>query len=262
MAPERAARARRDSAEASPEPGAPRLVAAIEQFLDALGLPPEVRRSAHLEETPRRVADAWRDDLLDGYRIDPAEVLAEAMPASGRDLVALTGIDYHSMCPHHLLPSRGVAHVAYVPGERVVGFGQLARLVDCFAHRLVLEEDLARSVADALVSHLGARGAACALDAEQTCLTVRGERRRHARAHAQAFAGSMARDRALQRRFLAAIADAKGSAPARAAEKALTPARGRGKPAAAGGRAAGARAGRRPAAAPEPRAARGGRRRR
>jgi GTP cyclohydrolase I len=196
-----------------------RLAAAVEQFLDALELPADVRAGADLADTPRRVAEAWREELLDGYRLDPASVLDDSMPASGRDLVALTGIDYHSMCPHHLLPSRGVAHVAYVPGERVVGFGQLARLVDCFAHRLVLEEDLARSVADALVAHLGARGAACALDAEHTCLTVRGERRRHARAHAQAFAGAMAGDRALQRQFLAAIAQeraGRGEAPARA----------------------------------------------
>jgi GTP cyclohydrolase I len=224
MPAERVARARRESSE--PPPPDSRIVAAIEQFLDALGLPGEVRRGADLAETPRRVAYAWRDDLLDGYRMSPAAVLEESMPATGRGLVALTGIDYHSMCPHHLLPSRGVAHVAYIPGERVAGFGQLARLVDCFAHRLVLEEDLARSVADALVEHLGARGAACALDAEQTCLTVRGARRRQARAHAQAFAGSMARDRALQRQFLAAIAQecaketgGRKAAPARRKDK-------------------------------------------
>jgi len=215
MAPERAARAARS--DAGPDPDDSRLAAAIEHFLDALGLPPDVRRSEHLVGTGRRVAEAWRDDLLDGYRSDPAVLLGDSMPASGRDLVALTGIDYHSMCPHHLLPSRGVAHVAYVPGQRVVGFGQLARLVDCFAHRLILEEDLARSVADALVLHLGARGAACVLDAEQTCLTVRGERRRHARAHAQAFAGAMARDGALQRRFLSAIAKGRAGAAARRA---------------------------------------------
>ena len=116
------------------------------------------------------------------------------MPSSGRGLVAVTGIDFHSVCPHHLLPSRGLAHVAYVPGGRVVGFGQLARLVDALAHRLVLEEDLARQVAEALMVHAGARGAACVLEAEQMCLSVRGERRPRARAHAQYFAGSHGRD--------------------------------------------------------------------
>jgi GTP cyclohydrolase IA len=175
-------------------------------FLDALGLPPGVRRDADLDKTPERVAEAWANDLLDGYRHDPAKILGEAMPSSGRGLVAVTGIDYHSVCPHHLLPSRGLAHVAYVPGGRVVGFGQLARLVDALAHRLVLEEDLARQVAEALMVHAGARGAACVLEAEQMCLSVRGERRPQARAHAQFFAGVMAEDGALARRFLAAVA--------------------------------------------------------
>jgi GTP cyclohydrolase I len=175
---------------------------AVSRLVDAV-VPAPGRGAADLAATPARVAEAWLEDLVDGYRVDPAEVLADAMPSRGRDLVAVTGIDFHSMCPHHLLPSRGVAHVAYVPGGRVVGFGQLARLVDCFAHRLVLEEDLARQIAEALVGQLGARGAACVLDAEQTCLTIRGERRRDARAHAQCFLGVLASDARLQARFLA-----------------------------------------------------------
>jgi GTP cyclohydrolase I len=129
--------------------------------------------------------------------------------------VAVTGIDFHSICPHHLLPSRGLAHVAYVPGGRVVGFGQLARLVDALAHRLVLEEDLARQVAEALMVHAGARGAACILEAEQMCLSVRGERRPRARAHAQFFAGVMAGDGPLARRFLATVARGTTARPPR-----------------------------------------------
>jgi GTP cyclohydrolase I len=188
---------------------------AISRFLDAL-VPAAARRHPDLDGTPARVAAAWADDLLDGYRQDPGAILSEAMPARGGDLVAVTGIDFHSMCPHHLLPSRGVAHVAYVPGRKVVGFGQIARLVDCFAHRLVLEEDLARHVAEALVRHLGARGAACVLDAEQSCLSVRGERRPRARAHAQCFLGVFRRDEGLQRRFMALVekgGDAQGARP-------------------------------------------------
>ncbi len=183
------------------------MAAAVDRLLRALPLPDGERRRPDLDlaGTPDRVATAWLDDLLDGYRADPARILGESMEAVGRDLVAVTGIDYHSMCPHHLLPSRGVAHVAYVPGKRVVGFGQIARLVDCFAHRLILEEDLARRIAEALVRHLGARGAAVLLDAEQACLTVRGERRPRARAHAQSFVGLLARDRQLQDRFLRAV---------------------------------------------------------
>jgi GTP cyclohydrolase I len=191
------------------------LAAAVDAFLDALALPPAVRRAGELAGTPRRVAEAWTEDLLDGYRQDPRAILADAMPAPSRGLVAVTGIDYHSMCPHHLLPSRGVAHVAYLPGAKVVGFGQIARLVDCFAHRLVLEEDLARQVAEALVAGTGARGAACVLDAEQFCLSIRGERRREARAHAECFLGALADDRH-QDRFLTMI-DRRASAPPPAA---------------------------------------------
>jgi GTP cyclohydrolase I len=173
----------------------------VGHFLDSLGLPPEVRRSDELEGTPRRVAEAWLRDLVDGYRQDPAEILEGAIASPSRDLVAVTGIEFHSVCPHHLLPSRGIAHVAYVPGGRVVGFGQIVRLVDALAHRLVLQEDLARAVADALVRHLGARGAGCVLDAEQLCMTVRGGRRARARAYVEAFAGALAREGAARRSF-------------------------------------------------------------
>ena len=188
--------------------------AAVARFLAEV-VPAKELRKADVKGTPRRVAEAFRDDLLDGYRRDPAEILGQAMEVPGRDLVALAGIDFHAVCPHHLLPYRGRACVAYVPGGRVVGFGVLARLVDCFAHRLVIQEVLARQVADALVEHLGARGAACVLDAEQMCLTVRGERRREARAHAQAFAGSMARSAAWQRRVLGIASGQPAPAPGR-----------------------------------------------
>ncbi len=208
-------------------PLAPRApaAAAVDRFLDALGLPEAVRRSADLAATPERVAEAWFEDLVDGYRVDPREVLAEGVPSAARGLVAVTGIEYHSVCPHHLLPSRGVAHVGYLPGGRLAGFGQIVRLVDALAHRLVLQEDLAQQIADALVEHLGARGAGCVLEAEHLCLTVRGERRSGARVHAEAYAGELARQGAERRRFLGAFATTGGS-PSRPRAGARTRARG------------------------------------
>jgi GTP cyclohydrolase I len=196
-------------------PSPARAEEAVARFLDALALPPEVRGAADLADTPRRVAEAWLGDLADGYGREPADLLAGGLPSAGRDLVAVTGIDYHSVCPHHLLPSRGVAHVAYVPGPKVVGFGQSVKLVDALAHRLVLEEDLARQIAEALVRHVGARGAACVLEAEQLCMTVRGEKRSRARAHAEAWVGVLARDGAPRRRFEAMLR--RGAAPPRRA---------------------------------------------
>lgn len=203
---------------------------AVDRFLDALGLPEAVRRSAELAGTPERVAQAWLEDLVDGYQVDPGQVLAESGPGSSRDLVAVTGIEFHSICPHHLLPSRGVAHVGYLPGGKLAGFGQLVRLVDALAHRLVLQEELARQVVQALMEHLGARGAACVLDAEHLCLTVRGARRGGTRAYAEAYAGALDRDGAARRRFLAAIERAGGgTAASRGTPRARARARSRGK---------------------------------
>jgi GTP cyclohydrolase I len=213
--PDSPARARRRAPRGAGDPA--RAADAVAEFLAALPLPDEVRAGLGLDGTPARVAAAWLEDLVDGYGREPAEILEGAIPSASRDLVAVTGIDFHSVCPHHLLPSRGVAHVAYLPGGQVVGFGQIVKLVDCLAHRLVLQEDLALQITEALVEHLGARGAACLLDAEQLCLTVRGERRARARAHAEAFAGALARDGAARRRFLALAAAARPDGARRAA---------------------------------------------
>lgn len=144
----------------------------------------------HLAGTPARAAAAWADEFIDGYRVSPAEALGELSPAPADvGLVAVTHLDFTGVCPHHLLPWRGVAHLAYLPGEHLAGFGRLASLVDCLAHRLVLQEDLARNLAQAMVEVLGARGAGVVLDAEQSCMTLRGERRAGSRAWVQATSG-------------------------------------------------------------------------
>ena len=162
---------------------------AVADFLAAMRLD---LRDPNLKQTPARVTDAWIGEFLDGYVQDPAEVLGERFPVSGEgqeELVVVTNLSFRSMCPHHLLPWSGRAHVAYVPGREVVGFGRLSKLVDVFAHRLVLQEELARQVCDALMTHLGSQGAACILEAEQMCLRLRGGHQREAVTHAEAYAG-------------------------------------------------------------------------
>lgn len=170
----------------------PGLEAAFAAFLAAAGVDttdPEVAG------TPARAAAAWADELLDGYRTTPGEALGEPSPAPpGAGLVAVTHLDFTGVCPHHLLPWRGLAHVAYLPGAKLVGFGRLAALVDCLAHRLVLQEVLAHDVVQALVDELGVRGAGVILEAEQSCMTLRGERRARSRAWTQAVAGDFGSD--------------------------------------------------------------------
>jgi GTP cyclohydrolase I len=183
------------------------MAAAVAAFLDAAGL---VRAGdPNLAETPLRVAEAWAGEFLDGYRTTPEQALGETFPAprggGGSELVVVTDLRFRSMCPHHLLPVSGRAHVAYVPAGRVVGFGRLASLVDCFAHRLILQEDLAREVASALARVLGSPATACILEAEQACLRLRGDEQVDAVTHSEAYEGRLRGDGPLRRELWARL---------------------------------------------------------
>ena len=144
-----------------------------------------------LADTGRLVAEAWCDDLLVGYEEDPASLLAEgALPTTSRDAVLVRAIDAGMMCPHHLLPSFGVADVLYLPGGKVVGFGAVARLVRAHTRRLVLQEEAGRRIADTLVDALGARGALVRLHMTHTCFAIRGDAQPAARVETLALAGT------------------------------------------------------------------------
>lgn len=178
---------------------------AVKDFLSAAGLD---LSDPNLAQTPERVTEAWADEFLDGYGGSAADVLGERFPVSKkgqRELVVVTGLRFRSMCPHHLLPYSGRATVAYLPGKAVVGFGRLSSLVDLFAHRLVLQEELARQVAVALKTELGSPATACVLEAEQTCLRNRGGHQRDAVTHAEAYEGLLKKDSALRRELWARI---------------------------------------------------------
>lgn len=177
------------------------LPAAIEAFLSACGLDPA--RDPDLLETPERVARLWRSEFLAGYAMDPAAILADTVVGEADpDVVVVGGLRFHAMCPHHLLPYRGVAHVAYIPRGRLVGFGRLAELVDCFTRRLTLQERATNQIADALCAHLGARGAGCVIEAEQLCLALPGERHDASGVVTSAFAGEMRERADLKARLL------------------------------------------------------------
>lgn len=153
-------------------------------------------RDAELSGTPARVAEAWANDLIDGYDVDVPGLLAgESSPAPGGavGIIMVRGLAVSTMCPHHLLPARGSATVLYLPGARIAGIGTIARLVDAFAHRLALQESIGANVASALIEHLGARGAACKLALTHACLASRGERQVAATVETLALAGSFDR---------------------------------------------------------------------
>ena len=173
--------------------------AAITALLCACGVSPE---GAHTGRTPQRVRELWERRLLGGYAMDPAQALGEGFADPRADMVIVRGIAVHGVCPHHLVPFRGVAHVGYVPGGRLHGFGRIARMVDAIGHRFTYQEWLTRDIVDALREHGKARGAACVIEAEQLCLLLGEDRRGDERVVTQAFAGCFEHDMQLRSEFM------------------------------------------------------------
>jgi GTP cyclohydrolase I len=181
---------------------APAFEKAVSDLLLACGVAPD---SAHTGKTAQRVRALWETRLLGGYDIDPATVLGEGFADQREDMVVVRGIAVHGVCPHHLVPFRGVAHVAYIPGGRLHGFGRIARLVDAIGHRFTYQEWMTRDIAEALVTYGHARGAACVIEAEQLCLLLGEDRRGDERVYTQAFTGSFRDNDQLRMEFLRAV---------------------------------------------------------
>jgi GTP cyclohydrolase I len=161
--------------------------AAIDAFLRAIGRDP--RTEPELARTGERVAAAYIDELCDGYGVDvPALLRSESIPGKS-EVVALHDIAVATVCPHHLMTATGTASVAFAPDERLVGLGTIVKLVDAFAHRLTLQEEIGQRVCEALVVHLSARWAACRLVLGHLCVSAQGPRRHGTHAETLAFAG-------------------------------------------------------------------------
>jgi GTP cyclohydrolase IA len=178
-----------------------RIERGVRELLIGLGEDPD---REGLLETPARVARAYRE-LTAGSMEDAGDHLARvfSQEQAGDDLVLLKGIRFVSVCEHHLLPFTGVAHVAYLPSHgRVAGLSKLARTVDVFARRLQLQEKLTGEVAEALQQHLDPRGVAVVVEAEHSCLAVRGARKEDAQMVTTAFRGAFEHDRGLRAEVL------------------------------------------------------------
>ena len=152
-----------------------RIEAAVAEILAAIG--EDVTR-AGLESTPARVASAYAE-FFSGLVVDPLDHLAEAVdlqPGELGEAVIVRDIEFRSICEHHLLPFIGTAHVAYIPRDRVVGLGSLARVVETLAARPQLQERLGEEIADTIQTGLDPEGVLVVLDAVHQCVTTRGPR--------------------------------------------------------------------------------------
>lgn len=128
-----------------------------------------------LKETPARVSKAW-DELTAGYRMEPSEILKTQFEIEEYDqMILLKNIDFFSMCEHHLMPFFGTAHIAYVPSEKkVVGLSKLARLTECYARRLQIQERMTHQIGSAIMKLLRPRGCGVVIKAKHTCMISRG----------------------------------------------------------------------------------------
>ncbi|MFL9999090.1 GTP cyclohydrolase I FolE [Paraburkholderia sediminicola] len=179
---------------------------AVTGMLEASGIDID---PAQTGRTAQRVRELWQKRLLDGYDTDPAEVLGAGFEDARRDMVIIRNIAVHGVCPHHLLPFRGVAHVAYLPGGRLHGFGRIARMIDAIGHRYTYQEWMTNEIANALVAYGQARGAACLIEAEQLCLLMGENRRGDERVVTQCFAGEFGHDLQARTEFLHAAGQKK-----------------------------------------------------
>jgi GTP cyclohydrolase I len=149
-----------------------KIEAAVKQILEAVGEDP-MREG--LLDTPKRVARMYAE-LLAGMQSDPAEHI-HVFHEEYDEIVLLRDIPFYSVCEHHMMPFIGKAHVAYLPDGNVIGISKLARIVDCYARRLQVQERLTIQVAEFLMEHLKPKGVAVVIEASHSCTTLRGIRK-------------------------------------------------------------------------------------
>jgi len=164
-------------------------------LLQALGADPG---DESLRDTPRRVADAYAELLT------PRPFQATTFPNDdGYDeLIVVRSIPFHSLCMHHLLPFHGSAHIAYLPGERIIGLSKLGRVVEYFSRDLQLQERLTTQVADWLERELAPKGVGVVLEAEHLCMSLRGVQKLGAKTVTSALRGLVREDARTRQEFL------------------------------------------------------------
>jgi len=133
--------------------------------------------------------------LTGGYETEPQDVVGGGIfPAEGDGVVVVRDVEFHSLCEHHMLPFFGRAHVAYLPGEKIIGLSKIPRLVDLFARRLQVQERITEQVAEALMQLLEPRGVVVVVEARHLCVAMRGVEKQHSTTATRALRGLYARD--------------------------------------------------------------------
>ena len=181
-----------------PKPG-DQIADLVESLLVELGEDPS---RPGLKATPDRVSRAFRE-LTDGYGVRPEDVIGDAVFEQDYDeMVVVKDIVFYSLCEHHMLPFFGHVHVGYLPNGKVVGLSKIPRLVEVFSHRLQIQEQLTREIAEALNATLGPKGVGVVVEARHLCMEMRGVEMPGGRMMTSCMLGTFRRDPRTRAEFL------------------------------------------------------------
>ncbi len=163
-----------------------------------------------LIDTPKRVKKAW-EFMCSGYKQDPHEILKSALfTSSNNEMVVVKDIEFYSMCEHHMLPIIGKAHVAYIPNGKVVGLSKIPRVVNVFARRLQIQEQLTEQIADTINEAISPKGIAVVLDARHMCMEMRGVEKICSSTVTSALRGIFIKEKKTKDEFLSIISGSFG----------------------------------------------------
>ena len=172
------------------------------RILELLG---ENHEREGLIKTPERIAKAMQF-ITQGYGQDPAEILRSALfHEDYSQMVLVKDIELYSICEHHMMPFIGKCHVAYIPDGTITGLSKIARVVECFARRLQVQERLTVQIRDCIQGTLKPQGVAVVIEAEHTCMSMRGVQKSDAITTTSAFSGNFLRDERTRNEFLQLI---------------------------------------------------------
>lgn len=164
-----------------------------------------------LLETPQRVRKAY-EFIYGGYKEDPREILSKALFSSSNDeMVLIKDIEFYSTCEHHLLPIIGRVHVAYIPDGKVVGLSKIPRVVNVFARRMQIQEQLTEQIADAIMDTIKPKGVAVVVQARHMCMEMRGVEKINSATTSSALRGLFKRDEKTRAEFFSLINSPAGS---------------------------------------------------
>ncbi len=188
---------------AGAQPGAASMIEdAVRVILSEIGEDPS---REGLLDTPARVARAYRD-ITRGYREDPTEIIGTAVfHEQCNHMIIVRDIELFSLCEHHMLPFFGRCHIGYIARNKVYGVSKLARLVDCFARRLQVQERLTQQIASCLMEPIGAEGVGVVIEAQHLCMMMRGVAKQNSKMVTSAVLGSFHADHATRDEFLSLV---------------------------------------------------------